>query len=264
MQGETIVVSNFDLGETIARQFPHVRQVVMEPATTVPVLRAEGIRRSTGDVVALAEDHCTFAVDWASAVMKIHGLPHAVIGGAVENGAAQSALGWAVYFYDYGRYMLPLTAGPAAALSGNNVSYKRAALLEVEGSFREGLYEPFTHSELARRGHALYLSPEMVVYHQKQYRLGEAAAQAYHLARSFAAKRVGNSSLLKRGAFTGGSLILPLLLPARIAARTLRKGRLVSELLRSLPYLVLLTTSWSWGEFCGYLAGAGSSTSRWK
>jgi hypothetical protein len=46
--------------------------------------------------------------------------------------------------------------------------------------------------------------------------------------------------------------------------RTLRKRRLILQLIRSLPYLLLLTASWSAGEFCGYLAGAEKSPSEWK
>jgi GT2 family glycosyltransferase len=263
---EIIAVTNFDRGaeEMIARAFPDVRHVSMPAGTTVPVLRAEGIRQSSGEIVALAEDHCTFAANWCAELVKAQELPYSAVGGAVENGSPQSALAWAVYFYDYGKFMLPLTAGPASALSGNNVSYKRAALLEVEPTFREGLFEPFTHGELARRGYPLYLTPGVIVYHQKEYRAGDAIAQAYHLARDFAAKRVSGAPLAKRAAFVAGSVALPIVLPGRILLRTLRKRRFLPELLRCLPYLVLLTGSWSLGEFLGYLAGAGSSTGKWK
>ena len=259
---EILVIANFDA--PLSSQFPSVRYIPMPPGTTVPVLRAEGIRQSGGEIVALAEDHCTFNANWCAELLKAHELPYSVIGGAVENGDSRSALSWAVYFYDYSRFMLPLNAAPVPALSGNNVSYKRAALREVEATFREGFFEPFTHGELVRIGHPLYLAPRVVVYHQKHYRTREAARQAYHLARHFAATRVRQASPAKRAAFVLGSLALPLVLPARIVVRTVRRRRLAGELLRSMPYLTLLTTSWSWGEFCGYLAGTGSSAREWK
>jgi hypothetical protein len=140
---EILAVTNFE-GE-----FPNVRHIPMPAGTTVPQLRAEGIRRSTGEIVALAEDHCTFAPDWCAELRKAHELPYAVIGGAVEN-PASCAIDWAVYFYDYGKYMLPLEAGPATALSGNNVSYKRAALEEVESAWTEGVFEPFLRTHPSR------------------------------------------------------------------------------------------------------------------
>jgi GT2 family glycosyltransferase len=264
---EIIAVTNFDAGAAhmMEREFSQMRHVPMPEGTTVPVLRAEGIRQSRGEIVALAEDHCTFAADWCSELAKAHELPYMAIGGAVENGSSQTTLGWAVYFYDYGRYMLPLSAGPAVALSGNNVSYKRAVLCEIEPTFREGLFEPFTHGELARRGYSLYLAPAIIVYHQKAYRLEEATAQAYHLARNFAAKRVSGASLARRTALAGGALILlPIVLLSRILFRTLGKRRLLPELIRCTHYLVLLTATWSLGEFAGYVAGAGSSADKWK
>ena len=263
---EIIAVTNFD-GETQAmlqQQFPHVTHVPMPAGTTVPHLRAEGIRRSTGEVVALAEDHCTFAPDWCAELRKAHQLPYAAIGGAVENAAAGRAIDWAVYFYDYGKFMLPLEAGPVTALSGNNVAYKRQILQQMEPAFREGLFEPFLHGELIRRGHSLYLAPSVVVYHDKRYKARHAIAQAYHLARDYAARRVFSASVPKKCLFAAASLALPILLPARIVLRTLRKRRLILQLVRSFPYLLLLTGSWSAGEFCGYLAGSGQSAFEWK
>jgi glycosyltransferase involved in cell wall biosynthesis len=263
---EVIVASNFD-GETeaiVRDRFPDVRYVAMPAGTTVPRLRAEGIRYSTGEIVALAEDHCTFDRDWCAELKRAHQQPCSAIGGAVENASARRALDWAVYFYDYGKFMLPLSAGRTEALSGNNVSYKRTALQEVAAAFQEGVFEPFLHAELIRRGHSLYLAPSMIVYHQKLYYAGDATAKAYHLARSYAAKRVAGASLPKRSLFVVGSLLLPFLLPARIVLRTLRKRRLVLKLIRCSPYLLLLTASWAFGEFCGYLTGAGNSEIEWK
>jgi GT2 family glycosyltransferase len=262
---EILAVTNFDPdGDSLRRVYPGVTFIPMPAHTTVPVLRTEGIRQSQGDIVALAEDHCTFGPTWCRELVEAHDSPYSVIGGAVENGESTDALSWAVYFYDYGKFMLPFPAGPAKALSGNNVSYKRAALFQVEPTFREGLFEPFTHGELDRRGYALYLTPKIIVYHQKDYRIGEASAQAYHLARDYSARRVRGAGLIKRATFVAASLVLPFLLPCRIIINTMRKGRLLGALAGCFHCLVVLTTSWAFGEFLGYLAGGGSSAGKWK
>jgi hypothetical protein len=73
-----------------------------------------------------------------------------------------------------------------------------------------------------------------------------------------------NTPLVKRAALVLGSLALPALLPGRIVVRTVGKRRHIKELVRSLPYLLILMISWSLGEFCGYFAGEGSSASKWK
>ena len=49
--------------------------------------------------------------------------------------------------------------------------------------------------------------------------------------------------------------LLPFVLTARIVATVLRKRRSTHPLLRALPYIALLTTAWSWGEFVGYVTG---------
>ena len=155
-----IVVSNYDgAAAMVAARFPHVRCLPMPPHTTVPELRAEGIRHSHGAIVALAEDHGYFGEGWCDAVTEAHEGPHAIIGGVVENDPAQAPLDWAVYFYDYSKYMLPQMAGPVETLSGNNVSYKRTLLNAERDSYRNGFYEAFLHQRFKELGHALYLAP---------------------------------------------------------------------------------------------------------
>jgi hypothetical protein len=263
---EIIAVTNFDggAGRMIESQFPYVRHEPMLPGTPVPRLRSAGIYCSRGEIVALAEDHCTFGKGWCAAIKHAHELPYAAIGGVVENASVTRALDWAMYFYDYGRFMPPIAAGVVGSLSGNNVSFKRAFLAEVEASFRDGFFEPFTHGALKARGYQLYLAPSVVVYHEKTYRDRAAAAHCYHLARGYAAKRAKKASRVERWKLTVGSAALPLLLTGRIVAPTLRKRRHVGALLRSLPHLLLLLTCWSWGEFRGYLSGPGGSAGEWK
>ncbi len=260
---EVIVAANFE-PEGIGAQFPFVRWIKMPPGTTVPELRTAGIVCSSGEIVALAEDHCTFGEHWCAELKKAHESSHAVIGGMVENASTQRALDWAVYFFDYGKFMPPMRAGVAPSLSGANVSYKRFVLKEVESSFRGGFHEAVTHAEIVKRGHALHLAPAVIVYHHKNYKIRPAMALAYHLARSFAGKRVGGASALRRALFAFGSPALTVLLPARVVTGIIRKRRHLAALARSLPYLLLLTTCWSWGEFRGYLGGEGRSGDQWK
>ena len=261
---EVIVVTNFDATEMLKTQFPDVKHTSMPADTTVPVLRTTGICQSVGEIVALTEDHCTFGNGWCSEIKKAHQSPYSVIGGAVENASDQSTLDWAVYFCDYGRFMQPIAAAVGESLPGINVSFKRSVLQEVEMSLREGFFEAFIKAELAKRGYTLHLAPSIVVYHCKHYKVEQAVSQFYHLARGFAAQRTFKAAPPKRGAFLIGCFALPALLLGRIVVRTVRKRRRMKELVRSLPYQLLLTTGWSWGEFCGYLAGEGGSTGKWK
>ncbi len=260
---EVIVASSYNCGarEMVEREFPQVKLISLTEAT-VPELRTKGISCARGEIVALLEDHCTFDQNWCAEIKKAHELPYSVIGGSVENASGERPLDWAVYFYDYGKYMLPNQAGVVDSLSGINISYKRLVLERVAKSFQQGFLETFINEELKKQGEALYLAPLAIVYHQKNYEIKDAFTQSYRYGRSFSGMRTRNTTLWQRIGLILGSLTLPVLLPSRIALRTVRKGRYLKELLRSLPHLLLLMTSWSYGELCGYVGGEVTDSSR--
>jgi GT2 family glycosyltransferase len=261
---EVIVISNYNSGALamVEREFPTVNLISVPEQTTVPELRTRGISRASGEIIALLEDHCTFDENWCAEIKKAHELPYSIIGGSVENASGESPLDWAVYFYDYGKYMLPNQAGIVGSLSGINVSYKRSVLEKVEESFREGFLETFINEELKKQGEVLYLAPLAIVYHQKNYEIKDAFTQSYRYGRSFSGMRTLNTTFWQRIGLILGSLALPVLLPSRIALRTVRKGRYLKELVWCLPHLLLLMTSWSYGELCGYVGGAVTDSSR--
>lgn len=260
---EVVVAANFDAEAAAgAANISGLQVIARGPEATVPRLRAAGIAAARGDIVAVTEDHAVFDARWCAEISKAHESAHAAIGGSVENAGGQRALDWAVYFYDYGRYMPPNVSGETGSLSGFNVSYKRAALDELAPLIQDGFFEASVHSELVRRGHRLFLASPAVVFHNKRYRFGAAFAQSFHLARSFAGRRFTGAG--KRLAYAAGSLLLPVLLPVRAAAQVISKRRRRKELILAMPYLVLLMTSWACGEFCGYLFGEGRSGEQWK
>ncbi len=261
---EVIVVRNFKLENTENLEtFPFVNHILAE-AATVPELRTRGIREARGAVIALLEDHCEFAPQWVEEIQKAHELPCSIVGGAVENISPNRALNWAVYFYDYGNYMLPMRAGAAETLSGMNVSYSRETLAEVREVYADGFFETFVNEKLKQQGHELYLAPAAVIYHRKNYDFKTVATQFYHQARSFAAQRVAEMPFSKRVLLVFVSLLLPFLLAARVILRTLKKNRHHVKLIAAFPYLLILLTVWAAGEFCGYLFGAGESAEHWR
>jgi hypothetical protein len=219
---------------------------------------------ASGEVIALLEDHCFVDAAWSSEILKAHAMPYGVIGGSVENPERRPPLNWAVYLYDYGPYMLPDVPRVAEALTGFNVSYKRATLDKVKDRYKKGFCETFIHQELRRLGYELFLMPSAIVYHNKTYALRASIAETYHHGRLFAALRTSVAPWSERVFRVATSLVLPVLLPMRIALRTVRKDKHVKELIAAFPYLLLLMSAWSYGEFCGYLCREGSSARRWK
>ncbi len=262
---EVIVISNYadDSSERINSQFPYVRYIGLPKTATIPELRTAGIEAAKGEIIALLEDHCVFHANWCAEIKRAHGSPYSIIGGAVENASVSRAVDWAVYLYEYGKYMLPLKAGVVDALAGNHVSYKRAILEQVKAQYADGFFETFINNQLRDAGKPLYLSPSAIVYHQKGYRITETFIQCFHHGRLFAGKRIEKMKFGKRLKFILGSFVLPVLLPGRILLRTWQKRRYRQELLRAFPLLALFMASWSFGEFIGYTFGAGASASKW-
>ncbi len=262
---EVIVVSNFSVEdlETDSR-FSFVKFAFVAAETTVPQLRSRGISLAHGEIIALAEDHCFFDKDWCRDIRKAHESNHAAVGGAIENTDDSRALDWAVYFFDYGKYMPPNQAGETGTLSGFNASYKKEVLDGLQEIYQDGFFETFFNEELKKRRHKLFLTDSATIYHAKNYELKKTLIQFYHLARSFAARRIAAAPFSNRATFAVVSLALPIILPTRIALNIIKKNRRFKELVSSFPCLVLLMSAWAWGEFRGYLGGEGASAGAWK
>ncbi len=218
------------------------------------ILRAIGLNRAKGSIVALVEDHGTPAPGWCDAVMNAHEGSAAAVGGAVENGVDR-LLNHAVYYCDFGRYQNPVPSGPAEFLSDSNTAYKRKALESVRHSWEQAFHETAVNWELRSRGETLMLSPEMIVYQTRtslSWRL--AIRERFTWGRSFAGTRaVGAGS--KRFIWAALSWVLPFLLTVRVVANSVRRRRLMGKMLMALPLILLLQSFWAIGEFVGYVTG---------
>ncbi len=74
-------------------------------------LRSVGLTLARGKIIAMLEDHEIPTPSWCGKMLAEHAaLPHAAIGGAVENGIDRP-INWATYFFDFGRYQNPVNPG---------------------------------------------------------------------------------------------------------------------------------------------------------
>jgi hypothetical protein len=248
-------------------QFPTIRFLPVHGHCTYAQLRALGVREARGTIVALTEDHCIPERFWCARILEAHKGSHAAVGGVVEKQVPDTALNWALYLSDYGRYMSPMAEGTVDELTDCNVSYKRSALEVIADVWRNEFHEPIVHGALQARSKSLWLSPRIVVRQQRSLCLGEAIRDRYLFGRLFGSgriiKRQGvkneeqsiGSAWIRRLIYMGGAVFLPLLLVGRVAGHVLRKRRYGAAFVRGLPALVLLNTAWAWGEFVGYVTG---------
>ena len=221
-------------------------------------LRAAGLQQAEGRIVALLEDHEKPASDWCGKMLEAHKMPHAAVGGAVENGVDRT-LNWAACFFDFGRYQNPVREGPSSFLTDVNVAYKREALDEIRHVWEGGFHEPAVHAALLELGKTLWLSPDIIVY-QNRVGLGyvEACREKLIWGRYFSGNRVEGAGLSVRLVYCVYSLAVPAIILAKMSVNALKKRRLLGVYMKSLPASIVLILSWSVGEFTGYLTGRKS------
>jgi hypothetical protein len=237
----------------LQKKFPAVWFLTIGGHRTFAELRALGVGKARGAIIALTEDHCTPNPDWCDRILHVHAAPHAAVGGAVEKVAPDTPLNWALYLADYGRYMNPRAEGLSSELTDCNVSYKSAALHAIADVWQSEFHEPAVHDALRKRGEALWFSPNIIVQQQRSMSLREAIRDRYIFGRLFGSGRAIAAPVLRRLFYAALGILLPALLTGRVAQQVFRRRRHIGAFLSSLPALIVLNLAWAWGEFLGYL-----------
>ena len=224
--------------------------------------RAAGLCAARGRLLAMLEDRGFPRPDWARAMVELHDrLPHAAIGGVIEN-AATGSLRWALFFCDFGRYQPPLEPGDPEYVSDINVCYKRQDLEAVRELWEHRYQEVTVNWALRRAGRGLHLSERPVVVHERRpASLRSMLVERIHWGRIFGQVRAREMSPWARLARAASTPLLPSLLFLRHLRRQLHKRRDLREFVAAIPATLTLLHFWSLGELLGYLE-AGLSPPR--
>ncbi len=260
-------VSTEDPSALLLRQLkaqrPALEVVEVPGACSVPQLRARGVRRARGRLVAITEDHCSFSEFWPAALAPSLADPKVgAAGGPVINGRRGGLVEWAIYFSRYAAAMPPASRGTAKSLTGCNACYRRELLQSLQDVYRDGFWEHEVHQELLARGMQLWLEPDASVAHGKRYGLVRYCALRFQHGRCFAARRFPILAFWALQARILLSPLAPLLLFARAGGAVFSKRKRRWEFLACSPLLLLLYAVWVVGELSGYLFGPGGSCSR--
>jgi hypothetical protein len=218
-------------------------------------LRAKGIEAAQGEIIALMEDHVRPAQNWGNCIIDAqHNRLYSAIGGAIEN-EINRPLNWAVYFCDLGKYQNPLQNKESLYASVVNVSYRRAQLDAIHGIWENSFNETLVHNALLARGDKIGLSPDVIVYqHRMNLVLSTVLKEFYIWGNSYARHRSTIISKRKRFFMAVFSIFLPFILLLRMSSRVMEKRRFIWEFTTALPFTILITIAWSFGEFTGYLS----------
>lgn len=248
--------------EHIREHYPEVVLVEFDERLGIPELRAIGVERAKGAFIAVIEDHCIVRPNWFREIERAMGEGYDVVGGPIENGAADRLVDRAVFLTEYSDMMLPMEGGEAAGVAGNNVAYRREVFDAVGAATLRNDWEYFVQQEMRDGGARFLRVPSMVLDHKKEFGFLYFLSQRFHYSRSFAGMRRRRVPAAKRLVYAFGSpLLMPLML-YRIGTQVRKKGREQGTFIAALPMLVPFMASYAAGEFVGYLFGPGHSLER--
>jgi len=260
-----IIVVGYLSDETkkcIEQKYPLVKTLQTSSHLPVPTLRCLGIKASKGDIMALLEDHCIPADNWVQSILTNHQIGHLVVGGAVENNCTKRIADWAVYFFEYSAFMNPVSEGTTTALPGNNVSYNRSAMKYFDDLLEQNLWESFWHKRLMKNEVLLYAAPDIIVYHNRHFRIMRFWYLSYIHGCNHAVANMRRSNL-KKLLWVISAVFIPAILTFRIGRRILRKKRYLKEFIKASPIILWFHIGWTAGEFMGTLTGRTISEKGW-
>jgi hypothetical protein len=149
--------------------------------------------------------------------------------------------------------MPPMPAGEAAILSGVNIAYDRDILLNCRAVWESVFYETDVNAALTQAGHKLHLLPKACVRSRLRMPFREAMQHLFSGGIHFGDFRKAKMKRLEQWLWLFVSPAVPLVLLVRIVRlAAVRQPARVIEIIRGLPFLLLLLAAWSAGEAASY------------
>lgn len=223
--------------------------------------RAEAVRAARAPNVAFIEDHCYPSAQWAEALIEAHAGGRAAVGYAFTNANPDSWISRVALLARYGLFAHPVRSGPAAYISGNNVSYAKDVLLDLGDRLESYLDIDFNlHEALTRRGLGLFVEGRALAAHENYQTLAGECRAGRPYCRLLAARRAGMNGWGRPRRLVYGVLTpmaAPLLRLLRLARRLVRERSHWTTFVTGVPAIVVMYASDAVGESAGYLFGAG-------
>jgi hypothetical protein len=261
--GAEVIVADRCGGETrsrLAREYPFVTLVPadLDHRPSVPELRALAVERARGDVVAVIEEHCVAPAHWLDTVRTSLQEGDVAVGGPILDADYPRLRDWVVYFSEYHNYLPPWPDGERYLLNGANIAYRRDKLIAYRDVLGSGFWEVVLHPALSKEGRFRGVA-RLGVAHTGPFDYRYYLVQRYLLSRVWAGSRRAQVGAAFRLVYLVTAPLFPLLLLGRISHRVLHSGHRVRKFLAALPLLVPVAVAYVWGEWLGYLLGAGDA-----
>jgi hypothetical protein len=239
------------------------KRVPWPPSLSYGEARAVGAREASGEIIAFLLDHCYPEPGWAEALIKAYrDRPWAAVGYSFRNANPGSYASQATFLAHFGPWEAA-PPGETSLLPGNDVSYRRSALLELDPGLGELLdIDSSVHRRLLASGLSLAVEPRAVVADECfESVLDVCRANAVYA--TLLAVRRAQAEHWSRGRRLVGALAAPVVATVVRLARIWRgsRGRRTG-LIRYMPPLTAICLGWGLGESRGYLFGEGRAPAR--
>lgn len=242
----------------IGRRFPEQRIIDVPAHLTRAQARYEGVKNTSGEIVAILHERYCVSDAWLAALESAHQRDVDVIGGPVAPRPGLNGEAWAIYLAEYSANAPPLAEGPldrdaAVALPGGNASYKR----RVFGMARmqDALWELDFHESLHRAGARFYRSAAMCAEYGTPPDLEEYYGERRRASREYGAFHSRGATGPARFMQAAARIALPPLMLSRYARRALAKPGLRGRFWPALPRLAYF----SWIQMTAEMTGILSS-----
>lgn len=253
LRHEIIVVdASRDHSAAVARGCEGVTVLTRPPDTLVPVLWAEGVRRSSGRYVALTTGHCVVDEPWARALVSALEAGAGAAGAGLLPLPQTGAVDRAVFFLRYGGF-LALTRGEGRVVTdvpGDNVAYQGDAVREYVEAREGGFWELEYHELLRARGERIVAVPEATAGFGRSFPFGVILRHRFDHGRHFGASRTGEGGE-PRWRVVLPSPLVPLALLLRAAGRARGHRGMLRRLVTAAPAFLALASAWAAGEAVG-------------
>ncbi|MDA0323406.1 MAG: hypothetical protein O2923_11930 [Verrucomicrobia bacterium] len=243
--------------------FHSVERVSAPSVSSLGEVTAAGVRGATAPIIALTEDHCYPAPDWAEKILRRYAEGEwAGVGPTVTNANPNTISSCVQFIMDYGSSSPLGPKGSQRQLPGHNSSYRREDLMAYEPDLAWWLeVETILHWDMVEKGSRLYADPDVHAFHWNCSRFWPTLQFSWAFSRVFAAYRCARLTPTERVKL---AVLWPLIPLARIRRiwpiMTATLGH--ARALGALPAMFLNLVVSGAGEGLGYVSGEAGSLRR--
>jgi hypothetical protein len=234
---------------------PGAPVVVQTGALNLHQARLAAIRRSSGEFIMLAEDHCLPDADWADAMLARLTADWDAVGCALRPGNRGNLWARASFLIGYAEWMMP-QGGPARVLCGWNVVVRRSLLDALRTDLEELLLVgAFIIRRLQSQGARFYLEPRARMRHFDPSGFVYEMFLVGLIGVGFGALRTRSWPRAARLLYPLGAPLIGLLHAKRAVKQYYRARGTAGLGLSALLGSCVLAAAWGFGEGVGALVG---------